>query len=410
MIWIFYISGVNIFKSRPRVILTPLYFDFSFYYMGIKGLSVLFKKVGYTPSTGRIEDFSGKTIGIDVSIYLYNYTYNLRRQKEPILSGFFNLVLYLLKHKITPIFVFDGMPSAKKYVIAERKDAHEKKNEKIKQTKHDLQVAQTNKGIQTNQEVQEDRAQIKDLKRALDNLQKSNISINYNEVKELKNLFDLMCVKYICAEGEADQCLDTLWKQKTIDAVMSSDTDMIARGIGVVLSGLNYFNGNTFKVFYIQEILSKFGLAQDQFQDMCILCGCDYCKYKIAGVGTIGAYSMIKTYGTLTKCLETKNVAEQVKQEFLDAKQLFGTQSTTTNTTTNNINNLTEHNLTEHKIFNKYKLIAFLEEHKLLTEKTRKTLKEKLELLQPKVLQQTSNLPSILKQRKILFIRKLEQK
>lgn len=49
--------------------------------------------------------------------------------------------------------------------------------------------------------------------------------------------------------------------------------------------------------------MSGLGLTMDEFVDLCILCGCDYCE-RIEGIGCIKAYQLIKEYKTIEKVIE----------------------------------------------------------------------------------------------------------
>jgi len=56
------------------------------------------------------------------------------------------------------------------------------------------------------------------------------------------------------------------------------------------------------------EMLKGLDMNYEQFVDLCILCGCDYCDH-IDGVGPVTAYKLIKTHGTI------ENVLEFMKEE-----------------------------------------------------------------------------------------------
>ncbi len=45
------------------------------------------------------------------------------------------------------------------------------------------------------------------------------------------------------------------------------------------------------------------GLTDDEFIDMCILCGCDYAS-KIEGIGPVKAYKFIKQYGSIENIID----------------------------------------------------------------------------------------------------------
>ncbi len=48
-------------------------------------------------------------------------------------------------------------------------------------------------------------------------------------------------------------------------------------------------------VFNLSKILSDFNMNQKEFNDMCILCGCDYCSTipKVGPIKSISTYSKI---------------------------------------------------------------------------------------------------------------------
>jgi hypothetical protein len=52
--------------------------------------------------------------------------------------------------------------------------------------------------------------------------------------------------------------------------------------------------------FDLSVALSKLGLTQAQFIDLCIMCGCDYAS-NIRGIGPVRALEYIRKHGTLEK-------------------------------------------------------------------------------------------------------------
>jgi flap endonuclease-1 len=53
-------------------------------------------------------------------------------------------------------------------------------------------------------------------------------------------------------------------------------------------------------------VLEGLGLTREQFIDMCILCGCDYCP-SIKGIGAKTALTLIQKHGSIEKVLEVGN-------------------------------------------------------------------------------------------------------
>ena len=52
----------------------------------------------------------------------------------------------------------------------------------------------------------------------------------------------------------------------------------------------------------IHQVIEGLGLTKQQFIDLCIMCGCDYCG-TIRGIGPKSALNYIKKHGTIEKAL-----------------------------------------------------------------------------------------------------------
>ena len=79
------------------------------------------------------------------------------------------------------------------------------------------------------------------------------------------------------------------------------------------------------KEFHYEKILEGLELNKDQFVDLCILLGCDYCE-KIRGVGPKGAIKLIQDNKTIENILETIDTKKFVVPEnwaYQGARQLF---------------------------------------------------------------------------------------
>jgi len=64
-------------------------------------------------------------------------------------------------------------------------------------------------------------------------------------------------------------------------------------------------------------------MTYDQFMDMCILCGCDYCS-NIPRVGNKGAFNLIKKHGSIETALPlVKNVPEDYETNYKESRRLF---------------------------------------------------------------------------------------
>ena len=78
--------------------------------MGINGLNIWLRK-NTKSGIGEIfiSDLNGKTIVIDISIYLYRF-----KSENNLIDGLYEMLLLLLSHNIKPIVIFDGKPPDEK--------------------------------------------------------------------------------------------------------------------------------------------------------------------------------------------------------------------------------------------------------------------------------------------------------
>jgi len=132
-----------------------------------------------------------------------------------------------------------------------------------------------------------------------------------------KQLFYACGILPLNATGEADNTLAYFAKRGMVDAVISNDLDLLARGVDVLLVPEPYaLPGDTsgWRMYTLQTILRAVEFTYEQFVEMCILMGCDYthgCKslpYK-------SAYWAIKYRGELHKTLDFLRVPDRAPYE-----------------------------------------------------------------------------------------------
>ena len=248
--------------------------------MGVKSLKQLIKsKAPELFKTINLEEFSGKVIAIDTSIFLYRFMYT---RGDKFLDLFVKQVLRLYKNNILPLFVFDGKPPAEKdKVIKERKEEKYKMKERI----DELESLVAAKKIGTAEAME-----LKNLKRKL-------IYITKEDNVRCKRLLELMGVPYIVAKGEAEGLCVKLSREGHVEGCLSEDTDVLANGGKIFMRDFSVTK-NTVVACYYKEVLEKLEITEAQFRDICILCGCDYTE-KISGIGHVNAYKIIKKHGNI---------------------------------------------------------------------------------------------------------------
>ena len=110
-------------------------------------------------------------------------------------------------------------------------------------------------------------------------------------------------------------------------AMSSEDMDSLTFGAPRVLRNLMTPASAKLPVqeYDYAKVLEELGLTEDQFVDLCILCGCDYAG-TIRGIGPKSALSLIRAHGTIEKVLESLDRGKHPVPEpfpFEQARKLF---------------------------------------------------------------------------------------
>ena len=274
--------------------------------MGIKGLTQLLKEKapGSIESVG-LYSFQDKKIAIDCSIFIYKSLMNIRyngdylrnKQGKPVshIIGLFNKTIQYLSLGITPIYIFDGKPPI------EKKECIQERNKKANESKEKLSSA-------TNQQER-------------NQLEKSSIRIKKEHIDDLKLLFNFMGVSYFHPEGEAEAFASELCRIGYVDAVVSEDMDTLAYGCPVLIRSCidrSIKKKEVCSIFSYLKLLEDMKLTPEQFLDVCVLSGCDYCT-TIPKIGPVRAYQYIQQYKTIENMISSNKFT--IPQSFLDRYQ-----------------------------------------------------------------------------------------
>ena len=258
--------------------------------MGIKNLLKFLSNYDGILKEINDDNFNKQKVAIDISIILYkviiairNTGADLTNKKGEIVShilGLFNKTIYLLKKNIIPIYVFDGKaPDLKSKVIQERKEIKKKAWEKL-------------------ESITNEKEKIKYFKRT--------VSISWKQLEECKELLKLMGIPYVEAPEEADSQCAWLVKNGFAAGVLTEDMDILTFGSKRIYRNLGSFNKKTLEI-NLDDILEKINLDYNQFIELCILFGCDYCD-------RIKDISPDDLYNTYIKYKNIKDTFNHLKQ------------------------------------------------------------------------------------------------
>ncbi len=229
--------------------------------MGIKNMLKFLNK-NFPTTIKKIDttNFEYKMIAIDISILLYQVIIAIRNSGADMINnqgdisshilGLFNKTINLLKMNIIPIYVFDGKPPEfKTKIINNRKDIKQKASEKL------------------NESLTDDE-KIKYFKRT--------VYITKKQIEECIELLELMGIPYVIAPEEADSQCAELVKAGIADGVLTEDMDIMTFGATKIYRNLTSYTKDNYMIL-MDDILKELKLNYEQFVELCLLFGCDYC-------------------------------------------------------------------------------------------------------------------------------------
>ncbi|XP_042471850.1 flap endonuclease 1-A isoform X8 [Zingiber officinale] len=182
-------------------------------------------------------------------------------------------------------YVFDGQPPELK------KQEFAKRYSKREDATNDLNTA----------------IEISDLE-GIEKHSKRTVKVTKQHHEDCKRLLRLMGVPTIEAPCEAEAQCTALCKSDKVFAVASEDMDTLTFGAPRFLRYLMDPSSRKIPVmeFEVSKVLEELRLTMDQFIDLCILSGCDYCD-SIKGIGGQTALKLIRQHSCIEHILENIN-------------------------------------------------------------------------------------------------------
>ncbi|KAL4705716.1 hypothetical protein ACJJTC_019779 [Scirpophaga incertulas] len=283
--------------------------------MGILGLSKLIADIApHALKEMEIKNYFGRKIAIDASMSLYQFLIAVRSEGAQLTSvdgettshlmGTFYRTIRLVENGIKPVYVFDGKPPDLK--------AHQlnKRAEKRDEAEKELQKA-TEAG---------DQASIEKFNRRL-------VKVTRQHGEEARELLKLMGVPVVEAPCEAEAQCAALVKAGKVYGVATEDMDALTFGASVLLRHLTFSEARKMPVqeFHLDVVLKGLELERNEFIDLCILLGCDYCG-SIRGIGPKRAIELIRQHHSLEQILnniDTNKYPPPDNWDYKNARRLF---------------------------------------------------------------------------------------
>lgn len=200
----------------------------------------------------------------------------------------------MLRAGITPIFVFDG-----KY-IDEKSETQEKRKADKKKLIDEAEAFKLK--ILEVDELERTPAMITELRKKMHHL-----GFLPTEDKDVMiGILSGIGLPVLRATGEGEQLCAMLCIEGKVDAVYSTDTDLVAFGCpltineagGYVQNPITKMNEESFRCTLFKPILSSLEIDYETFRDLCIMSGCDFNK-NIPQVGVGRSYKLLKEYKSI---------------------------------------------------------------------------------------------------------------
>jgi 5'-3' exonuclease len=247
--------------------------------MGIRGLYGFIKRrLPHQCKALQINSYKGQTWGVDASCLLYK----ARAAKLSPLTVIAGLVSRLKTAQIQPIFIFDGRPPAAKAHVVEQR--------RIVRVAAQKEMTDIRTDIDSREMPSDERSRLEE---RITTLQSQSPQITSSEKDEIKSFLYAAGILFVTAQGEADDLLAYLCRDKQITAVISSDMDMLARGVPLLIIP-DTADGTCFTALSMDGILAELAINYSQFVTACMLMGSDYSAKSWTSIEPVRAIEMVR--------------------------------------------------------------------------------------------------------------------
>lgn len=237
--------------------------DTKHYHMGIRGLGGYLKwKVPAARRSVNWAAYRGQRWGIDCSCLMYR----ARAESLSPITVMASLLVRCRRAGVTPVVIFDGRPPAVKADTIDQRKVQ--------------RVAAQKEMAEIKAELKEKAGALTELERADKEhrcavLQKKAPQVTHSDKDDLKKLLYAAGVLFITPNGEADDILAYLCRTGELQAVISTDMDMLARGVPLLVVP-ETADASVLTGISTAAVLDGLRLTYTQFVDACMLMGSDY--------------------------------------------------------------------------------------------------------------------------------------
>lgn len=239
----------------------------------------------------------GRKIAIDASMAIYQFLIAVRSGNQnnaavmltnaegettSHVQGLFNRTIRFMVEGVRPVYVFDGKPPMlKSGELVKRKEKRNKAEAALKKAKEEGNV-------------EEEEKHSKRLVRA-----------GNKENEDCMKLLTLMGIPVVKAPCEAEAQASALARAGLVYATGTEDMDALTFRTPVLVRKMTFANASKSMVqtMNYQKAIDGLEITHDQFVDLCILMGCDYCD-TIRGIGPKTALKLVREHKSIENILK----------------------------------------------------------------------------------------------------------
>ncbi|KAF3175351.1 Elongation of fatty acids protein 2 [Orbilia oligospora] len=261
--------------------------------MGIKQLyQVISEAAPDAIKNGEIKNHFGRKVAIDASMSIYSFLIAVRSEGQVLTSetgettshlmGMFYRTLRMVDNGIKPLYVFDGKPPTLK------------SGELAKRTARKFEA----------QEAHEEAKEVGTAEE-IEKFSRRTVRATREHNEECKRLLKLMGIPYLDAPCEAEAQCAILAKSGKVYAAASEDMDTLCFETPILLRHLTFSEQRKQPIqeIHLDRVMAGLDMTREQFIDLCILLGCDYCD-TIPKVGPTTALKLIRQHKSIESVIE----------------------------------------------------------------------------------------------------------
>jgi flap endonuclease-1 len=145
---------------------------------------------------------------------------------------------------------------------------------------------------------------------------------SYFAAYHLKDLCQAIGIPAITAPSEAEMTAAALCRDGRVGSVISNDADVLLFGSPHVCRRLS-LSRKEIEYARLSDVLEDLELTEDQLRDLAIMCGCDFHKKGLKGIGPRKGAKLLRRHGTLEGALKASGLFTSEREEYLVAREVF---------------------------------------------------------------------------------------